>query len=823
MNEVLRDWFAQKGWTPFDFQKQTWKSYREGKSGLVHAPTGTGKTYAVWLGALGEWLDENAACLAQEKRLSVPLRVLWITPLRALANDTLEALEAPIRELKLPWSLELRTGDTSSSARKRQREKLPSALVTTPESLSLMLSYPETRQALGSLRCVIVDEWHELMGSKRGTQVELALARIRTWIPSVRIWGISATLGNLPQAMQVLVGCEGADRARLVQGKQAKPLQIETLCPDKLEHFPWAGHLGMKLLPQVLEAVEKAKSTLIFTNTRSQTEIWFKAILEARPEWAGEIALHHGSLDRKMRSWIEEQLRQGKMRCVVCTSSLDLGVDFTPVDQILQVGSPKGVGRLVQRAGRSGHQPGATSRIRCVPTQALELVEFSAAREAVERRDIEPRLPVECPLDVLVQHLVTCALGGGFQGEQLWQEVKGTYAFRALTRPQWEWCMDFVTRGGEALQAYSQYSRVVEREGQYVVEDPQIARIHRMSVGTITSEAAIAIRLLRGGNLGTVEESFIARLRPGDRFVFAGLTLELVQVRQMTAFVRKARRPSGFTPKWSGSRFPVSSQLARAVRRRLEEAHRGRFEDAEMRAISPLLKLQEALSRIPRSGELLLEQTRTREGYHTFVYPLEGRLVHEGLGPLLAYRITQLVSCSIGVTANDYGIELLSTAPLKLDHAQWQSMFRPELALEDLTACLNASELARRQFRDIARIAGLVFQGYPGAPKPMRHVQTSTGLLYDVFVRYDPGNLLLEQARREVLENQLEATRLREALERIAGQNLLVVETSQLTPLSFPLWAEAVQAQLSSEKWPERLQRMLEQLELGAAAAFEVA
>ncbi|MBI5864208.1 MAG: ligase-associated DNA damage response DEXH box helicase [Planctomycetes bacterium] len=827
----LASWFDARGWKAFAFQKRTWEAYADGQSGLVHAPTGVGKTYAVWLGPLIEWLAEHAdsfgaaGAQGQEEAKSrarrascAPLRVLWITPLRALAADTVEALRAPLNELRIPWSVEPRTGDTSAAARARQRERLPTALVTTPESLSLFLTHASTRETFSTLRCVIVDEWHELLSTKRGVQTELALARLRAWLPNLCIWGLSATLGNLDQARQVLLGSD-AQRGVLISGEMPKRYRVDTLIPRDIGRFPWYGHVGATGVEGVVAAVEGARSTLLFTNTRSQAEIWFRLLLTARPDWLGAIALHHGSLSREIRERVEDMLREGKLRCVVCTSSLDLGVDFSPVDQVIQLGSPKGIARLMQRAGRSGHQPGAQSRVLCAPAHAFELVEFAAARAAVAARDIEPRTPLTKSLDVLVQHLVTIALGGGFVPDELYEEVRSSHAYRELTREEWGWAMEFVLHGGDALRAYPQHARVVQEDGRCVVRSRMVERLHRLSIGTITSDATIAVRTTRGGRLGTIEESFIGRLRPGDVFVFAGKTLELVRVHGMTATVRPVKKSRGVVPRWNGARFPLSTQLAQAVRRRLDEARRGEFADAEMRAVRPLLELQAEWSRLPEPGQVLIEHTFTREGWHYYLFPFEGRLAHEGLAALLAYRLTQREPRSLHLSANDYGLELLSPTELLLAESDWRELLRLDGVTEDLLACLNVTQLARRQFRDIARIAGLIFSGYPGAPRLSRHLQASSELYFDVFNEFDAENLLLDQARREVLDQQLEVRRIREALERTAAAALCLVETRELSPLAFPLWAERLRTQyVSSESWAQRVQRMSATLERAAGA-----
>lgn len=816
MKGAWRQWFRKRRWKPFRFQEEAWRAYLAGESGLVHAPTGLGKTFAVWGGPVLEWLGENPDA-SRWPGSDEPLRVLWLTPLRALANDTAASLLAPIRDLRIPWSVELRTGDTSTAARQRQRARLPTALVTTPESLSLLLTHEDTRARMAALRCVVVDEWHELLGSKRGVQTELCLARLRHWVPSLRVWGLSATLGNLEEAKTVLLPGE-FPHGRLIAARTGKKkFVLQTLLPRKIERFPWSGHIGLDLLPAVVRRISSRNTTLLFTNTRSQTEIWHQALLEARPDWKGEIALHHGSIDRAAREEVESRLRAGTIKCVVCTSSLDLGVDFSPVDQVIQVGGPKGIARMLQRAGRSGHRPGATSRIFCVPAHALELVEFAAVRQGIAAGEMESRPPLDRPLDVLVQHLVTLALGGGFSAPEAFAEVRSTHAYRDLTDDEWNWVLDFITRGGRALGAYPQFQRVRCDGGRFFVAEPLIARFHRMSVGTITSDAAMIVKLQRGGTLGSIEESFIARLRPGDGFFFAGRQLELVRVHEMTAVVRPGRRAVRRVPQWMGGKMPLSSQLALAVRRQLADAKRQKLSSPEMKAVGPVLRSQAAWSIIPDPDEVLVEHAETRGGFHYFVYLFAGRLAHEGLAALVGHRLGRAAPRTFALTMNDYGFALSTAQPLELDETAWRAVLSPGRLVEDLLECLNSTELARRQFREIARVAGLVFQGYPGAGKSMRQLQASSGLFYDVFTRYDPGNLLLDQARREVLERQLEVRRLREALEQAQSSRLMLRRTEHLTPLAFPLWAMWLQGEVSTESWSERVRRMVAELEAAAA------
>lgn len=813
--DFAKQWFATRGWRPFAFQKEVWKAVKDGQSGLLHASTGAGKTYALWFAALNRFAMTRPPVTGKRKAPAEPLTVLWITPMRALAADTARALEAPLAALQIPWTVGLRTGDTSSSERARQTRRQPTTLITTPESLTLMLARADSEVSLGRLRMVVVDEWHELIGNKRGVQLQLALARLRRWHPELLVWGISATLGNQAHALEVLVPQGGGIN---VQGQTAKQLLVDTLLPPVAERFPWAGHIGLKMLPQVVEQVDASSSCLVFTNTRAQSEIWYQALLDARPDWAGLIALHHGSLSRETRDWVERALKEGQLKAVVCTSSLDLGVDFLPVERALQIGSAKGVARLMQRAGRSGHAPGRPSRVTLVPTHSLELVEAAAAKDAIAQRRIEARESPYKPLDVLVQHLVSMALGGGFTPDALLAEVRGAWAYRELSEADWAWALAFVRHGGLSLTAYPDYRRVEPDEhGIWRVPDARLARRHRMSVGTIVSDASIHLKYWsKGGggkNLGSVEEGFIARLKPGDGFLFAGRLLELVRVENMTAYVRRSTAKKAAVPRWNGGRMPLSNELAQAVIERFDEAAQGRFEGPEMLAVQPLLLTQLRWSGLPTRDHLLAEVLKSREGWHLFLYPFAGRQVHLGLASLLAWRVSRRQPVTFSIAVNDYGLELLSATEVDWPERLNEALLSPQDLLTDVAASLNAGELALRRFREIARIAGLVFAGYPGAPKSTRQVQASSGLFFEVFKQYDPQNLLLTQAAEEVLRNELDIQRLEETLLRLSALQLDLHVIQRPTPLAFPLLVERMRESLSSEKLSERIARMVKDLE----------
>ncbi len=784
---------AGRGWQAFAFQREVWAAMVAGESGLLHATTGSGKTLAVWLGAL------------QRARPGPGLQVLWITPMRALAADTLRALQGPLPDLAPTWTAAARTGDTGSAERARQDRRLPAALVTTPESLTLMLTRESARTELGGVHTVIVDEWHELIASKRGVQVQLALARLRQWNPGLAVWGLSATLGNSVAAMHALVGQGG----RLVQGKLDKALVIDTLLPQQPGRFSWGGHLGAQMQQPVVDEIEQSGPTLVFTNTRSQAEIWYQLLLAAKPEWAGLVALHHGSLDKATRTWVELALKEGRLRAVVATSSLDLGVDFLPVERVLQIGSAKGVARLLQRAGRSGHAPGRASRVTLVPTHTLELVEAAAARRAALAGRVEGRSSPHKPLDVLVQHLVTVAVGGGFVADALYAEVISAPAYAELTREEFNWALAFVERGGDSLTAYPEYHRVQPVDGIYRVPDRGIARRHRLQVGTIVSDATVQVKWLTGGTIGSVEEGFIGRLNKGDCFVFAGRVLEYVRTQDMTAYVKRATQPKGVVPSWAGSKMPLSSEMAESVLDLLDDAAQGRFDSPEMQAAMPMLQAQARLSHLPRRGSLLVEKLQSREGHHLFLYPFGGRSVHIGLAQLLAWRLARSDPNTFSLSVNDYGLEIVAAKPIAFDTARLAELFSTHHLLPDVLASLNSGALAQRRFREIARVAGLVFGGYPGAPKSMRQLQASSALFFEVFRKYDAGNRLLGQAEQEVLAQELEITRLTHTLHTMAGLVPDLVELGVPSPFSLPLMVERLREQLSTEKLKDRLDRML--------------
>ncbi len=800
----ISEWFAYKGWKPFDFQKQVWESYANGYDGILNAPTGSGKTFAMWFAVVASHLNSKETIRRKKKE---GLKLLWITPLKALSKDIERALKESAGDLKIPWNISTRTGDTSASVKAKQKKNEYQVLITTPESLHLMIAGKDHEKFFEELECVVVDEWHELLGSKRGVQVELALSRIKSVRKKVRVWGVSATIGNLKESLTVLLG-PGKGKRKIVRSDIKKKISITSLLPDEVERFPWAGHLGIKMLHKVVPIIRKSESTLIFTNTRSQSEIWYQKILEHYPEFAGVIALHHGSIDRKIRDWVESNLHKGKLKAVVCTSSLDLGVDFYPVDTVIQIGSPKGVARFLQRAGRSGHRPDATSRIYFVPTHSLELIEGAALKQAIETNYLEDRLPVLKPIDVLVQYAFTLAAGDGLEPAKAFGEVKKTFAYNDLREDEWNWVMNFVISGGDSLKNYDEYSKVELVDDRYRITDRRKSLFHKLSIGTIVSEMSMLVKYITGGTLGAVEEDFIAAMKPGDVFTFAGRNLELTDIREITAYVKRTKRKSSRVPSWLGGRMPLSSQLSELLRIKLGESMKHNAEGIELKAIRPIVELQSLRSHVPGRKEFLIEMFESEEGHHLFFYPFEGRLAHEGLAALFGYRIAKLKPMTFSFAMNDYGFELLSDSDIPIRDAIGAGLFSTDSLEQDIMQSINSSELAKRRFRQIARISGLLFQGYPGKYKTNKNLQASSELLFEVFSKYEPESLLLKQAYDEMLQYQLEYFRIRTALDRIGTQKLILTNPDRPTPFSFPILVDRMREKISSEKLEDRVRKM---------------
>ena len=803
-----KNWFASNSWQVFPFQQEAWQKYLAGYSGLVNAPTGSGKTYSLLVPILQEFINEHPHNYRTKKNIG--LQAIWITPIRALGKEIELASKRAIEGMELNWKVGVRSGDTSTKDRAKQKEKPPEFLITTPESIHLLLAQKGYAEFFKNLKSIVVDEWHELIGSKRGVQIELAISRLKTLAPGLKVWGISATIGNMEQSTQVLLGnYYGLKNTTIIKAAIEKKVEVVSIFPDEVEKMPWAGHLGIQLLEKIMPIIDSSSGTLIFTNTRSFAEIWYQKMLAIAPELSGLIAMHHGSISQNIRTWVEDQLHEGKLKAVVCTSSLDLGVDFRPVEKIIQIGSPKGVARFLQRAGRSGHQPGATSLIYFLPTNSLELIEAAALREGIAKNIVEDRLPYLRSFDVLIQYLVTLAVSDGFKPDEILPEIKGTASFSSVTVEEWNWLLNFITTGGASLTAYDEHRKVEIHNGVFKVVNRRIAMRHRMSIGTIVGDNSLFVKYTSGKYLGTIEEYFISRLNIGDVFWFAGQNLELVRIKEMEVHVRKTKRKSAKVPSWQGGRMPLSSQMSEMIRYKVEQAANRTETDEEMIFLRPLMDLQRLRSHLPTSQEFLIEHMESQEGFHVWMYPFEGRLVHEGIAALVAYRLGQIKPITFSIAMNDYGFELLSDQEIPLMAALETDLFSLENLLKDIQASINSTEMARRKFRDIAAIAGLIFKGFPGQPIKEKHLQSSSQLFFNVFNEYDSTNLLLLQAYEEVLDFQLEDARMRKALERIGKQKIIVKEVELPTPFGFPIMVDRLSRdKLTTETLEERIKKM---------------
>lgn len=805
---LASDWFHQQGWKPFPFQTQTWTAFLQGKNGLLNAPTGSGKTYALWLPIVLDYIKKNPD---YKERHKPGLKAVWITPLRALSVEIKQSAERVVNDLGTQMTVGIRSGDTSAGERAKQKGRMPDLLVTTPESLQLLLASKGYEKVFKDCSAIVIDEWHELLGTKRGVQTELALSRLKKIAPDMRIWGISATIGNLQEAQEVLLGIdsEAYRNSVLIKAVLNKKINVISIIPDKMETYPWRGHMGLHLIDEVAEIIRQSRTTLLFTNVRSACEIWFQRLLEKYPEFAGEMAMHHGSINRETRLWVEQAIRDGELKVVVCTSSLDLGVDFAPVETIIQVGGPKGVARFLQRAGRSGHQPGKESVIYFLATHSIELIEASALKKAVEGSVVEDRVPYLNSWDVLVQYLNTLAVSDGFFPDEIYEEVKGTFCYQAMTGEDWNWILNFIVNGSQSLQAYDEYKKVeIEEDGRFRINSRMIAMHHRMQIGTIVGDAVLNVKFRSGGFIGTIEEWFISKLNPGDTFTFGGKKLELYRIKNMQVLVKKADpTKKSRLVSWMGGRMALSAQMSELLRQELYRANTADL-SPELKALQPMFKRQRKESIVPNADEFLIETFKTREGYHAIFYPFEGRFVHEALASLLAYRISLLSPISFSLAYNDYGFELLSDQEINMQEVLDNNLFSTDYVHSDLQKSLNATEMARRKFRDIAVIAGLVFTGFPGKMIKTKHLQSGSQLLFEVFRDYEPENLLFQQAYRETFEHQLEEGRLLLALERIANQKIVWKQCEKPTPFSFPIITDRLREKLSSETLAERIKKM---------------
>ncbi|MEF9963313.1 MAG: ligase-associated DNA damage response DEXH box helicase [Comamonas sp.] len=815
-----RDWLKEQDIGAAVFQQQAWRAYADGHSGLISAPTGRGKTLAALGGPL---MQAMAQAETPEGRANHGPRMLWVTPLRALASDTRERITGPVAAVLPDWQVAMRTGDATARDKRLTDTGKAQLVVITPESLALLLSHERSREQFSQLRCIVVDEWHELLPSKRGVLLQLNLARIQALAPSAQVWGLSATIGNLQEASDVLLSAWQVQEPALVQDMRPKPFHLHSITPPLGTRMPWAGHLGLANLGEVAKLVFSVPSTIVFTNTRAQAELWHTALASIWPEDADTLAIHHGSLDQGVRQSVEQRLRAGSLRCVVATSSLDLGVDFPAVERVIQIGGARSVARMVQRAGRAKHRPGAAVHVEAVATQAMDLAEFAAVRELAEAQVYERREPLRLCFDVLSQHAMSAALAGGFRPPELLAEVRRTAAFRDLSDAQWQSVLAFLQHGSDSLVQYPQYERLHCTDGPCQPANTGVVRMHRMSIGTITAHGAVNVQYLRGARLGSVEEAFMARLSAGDVFNFAGRSLVLVRLENNTAWVRRSAEVGLLTPAWAGSLMPMSSSLGERMQQLLSQAATSPAEDdaphaRELQWLQPLLQLQSQRSLVPGADQLLIEQvgnTQAAKAAPLFVYPFAGRVAHEGLAVLIATRLAHIQPNTFAWACNEIGLMIQPTLPIDANAVDWAEIFKLDGLNSDLRSAVNFSELARKRFKEIAQIAGLVQSKVPGKKSRAsdRQLQVSASLLFDVLSKYDPEHLLLRQARQEALDQELHLPTMHRLLASIAGRQIALRFPPKHTPFSFGLWAESFRGQLSNETWQDKVRRMATQQE----------
>ncbi len=763
-------WFADLGWTAHSYQLDLLAGAEPGRTQLLIAPTGGGKTLAGFLPSLVDLAGGGHE----------GLHTLYISPLKALAADIRRNLETPIGEMGLPIRVEDRTGDTKQSARQRQRRTPPHILLTTPESLALLLADPFAGDLFGGLRAVVIDEAHALAGTKRGDQLALGMARLRRMAPGHRRIGLSATVKNA-QALGAWLDPEGA---RIVRAPPGPTPDIRIL--DEAGPPPWSGMGGRYAARAVMDAIAGARTAIVFINTRAQAELFFQALWAVNDD-ALPIGLHHGSLAKETRLKVEAAMSAGELRAVVSTSSLDLGIDWGAVDLVIQVGAPKGVARLVQRIGRANHRFDTPSRALLVPANRFDFIECVAAVEAVLAGEIDGAPPVPGSLDVLCQHILLVACAGPFGADALYAEIRLAGAYRDLTREDFDRCLDFCATGGYALRAYDRWKRLLERDGVWQLRDPRAARRLRMNVGTIVEAETLGVRLSSGRGaggykLGEVEEAFAATLRPGDTFLIGGETVRYRSLREMTVQVTRdgGREPS--VPVFAGARMPISTALADRVIAIMGDAERWKTLPDP---IAEWLRLQEGVSRMPAQDRLLVEAFPCRDRAHTVFWSFAGRNAHQTLGLILTRRMEEAGLGPLGFVANDYALMVWSLDPV----ADPEALLDPAGLREGLERWMADTTMMKRTFRNSAVVAGLIERRFPGMRKSGKQATVSSDILYDTLMKYDPGHLMIDITRREAMRGMVDFDRIEDLTDRIRGR-IDPVTLRRVSPLAAPLLME---------------------------------
>jgi ATP-dependent Lhr-like helicase len=804
--EVFARWFARRGWTPRAHQLELLAKVRAGRSALLIAPTGGGKTLAGFLPTLVE-LHESRAVSARpvstgrEPRREPGLHTLYISPLKALAVDIARNLEIPVKEMGLTVKLETRTGDTPASKRQRQRRHPPDILLTTPEQLALLLASADAPYLFGTLRRVVLDELHSLVTSKRGDLLSLGLARLFALAPTLTTVGLSATVAEPDDLRRYLVPQrpDGEARADLVIAQAGAQPHVTML--DTQEHLPWAGHSALHALGEIYQLIKTHRTTLVFVNTRSQAEFLFQALWGINDDNLA-IALHHGSLDVAQRRKVEDAMVGGKLRAVVCTSSLDLGVDWGDVDLVINVGAPKGASRLLQRIGRSNHRLDEPSEAVLVPANRFEVLECRAALDAVVENAQDTSSARIGALDVLAQHVLGCAVCSPFLPDELYDEVRAAAPYASLSRADFDAAIDFVATGGYALKAYERFAKIRQgKDGRWRVTHPRVAQRYRMNVGTIVEADMIKVRLVRsrasgailprGGRiLGEVEEYFIETLTPGDTFVFAGEILKYEALVEDEAYVSRSTATDPKVPAYEGGKFPLSTYLAARVRALLASPREWRALPGQVRE---WLEIQQWRSLLPGPGDLLVETFPRAAKYYLVCYPFEGRLAHQTLGMLLTRRLERAALKPLGFVANEYALAVWGVGDLRLrierGDLSLANLFDEDMLGDDLEEWLAESALMKRTFRSCAIIAGLIEKRFPGEEKSRRQLTISTDLVYDVLRKHQPDHLLLRAARADAATGLLDIKRLGDMLSRIKGR-IVHKELDHVSPLAVPVMLE---------------------------------
>jgi ATP-dependent Lhr-like helicase len=787
--ENFAAWFTGRGWSPRPHQIQILQAAGAGENILLIAPTGGGKTLAGFLPTL--------VALAHPRETPA-LHTLYISPLKALAADIARNLQTPVQDLALPIRIETRTGDTSSEKRRQQRATPPDILLTTPESLAVLLSQPEAATFFQSLQTVVIDEIHALAGTKRGDQLALGLTRLATLAPAARRIGLSATVAH-PKSLLAYVGL--GDPARLIEVAEGAPPRLRLMLPEL--RIAWAGRMGLASASVILARIAEAGMTIVFVNTRAQGELLFQELWKLN-EATLPIGLHHGSLDLAQRLRVEAAMARGDLRAVVATSSLDLGIDWGGVDQVIQVGAPKGVSRLLQRVGRSNHRMDQSSEAILVPANRFEVLECQAAIEGVAAHELDGAPPPNGGLDVLAQHLLLTAAAGPFHPDALYAEIRRAAPYATLPRQDFEDVLRFVEDGGYALSNYDRYRKLFrDSEGRVHIRGDRTARQARMNVGTIVEAPLLKVRM-RSQNLGEVEEYFANTLRPGDTFMFAGRLLQFIRIRETTVECIDGGTGTPAVPAYAGARLPLTTNLAARVRAMLHDPSAWH---AYPEPVREWLELQRDRSELPGPDGLLVEIFPRQGRWYLVAYTFEGRNAHQTLGMLLTKRMERAGAAPLGFVATDYVIAAWSAN----EPESIEDLFDQDMLGDDLDAWMAESSMLRRTFRNVAVIAGLIERHHPGAQKNRRQVTINSDLIYDVLRRHQPDHILLRATRADAAGGLTDLSRLSLLLQRAQGR-ITVRRLERVSPLAVPVLLDIGRESVRTEADEEALLAETEEL-----------